>query len=365
MAQTTGGMTAIYEPGSRGAPSARAALRVTLVAMKTMMQGCAPIFCMALLQGCGGGGGGGKPPVAQEPPPANSRPPLRLDASNYQTVLRVSIGSTLSAFSYVKLGGDMADNLFELPIPGNLSALLCVEGGWTLLNIGDRNLDGFFNVGDYVTQSYDHCKNLGATIDGIIRIELQGVTPKDGGREIEVWVTVANFSVTASGTATGPTGITFSGPARYSHAPAYLQFKIGGASFGSTHVAGTEQASALVVDYLQRQDSGTYSLSFGGNIDSGVFGGTFDFVTSAPFTGTIGQYPSTGRLIAIGGAGSSARLSEEGAAANNAETVLLSVDANGDGSADAAASEFAWTGVVPRQMFDPFVNRVVVRPPAP
>ena len=333
--------------------------------MKKTPQGIAPIFCLALLQGCGGGGGSsGQPPVAQQPPPANGPQALRLDASNYQNVLRASMGTPLSAFSFVKVGGDLADFWFELPIPHALSAPLCPDGGWTVFDIGDRNLDGFFNAGDDITQSYHECESAGVTIDGLIRIELKTVTPKDGGRELESWVTIANFSVTAEGSVAGPASLNFSGAVLYTSTPSYQQFKIGGASFGTTHAVGTEQASALAVDFLQRQDTGTYSLSFGGHLDSGAFGGTFDFVTSAPFTGTIGQYPGAGRLVVIGGSNSTARLSEEGAAANNADAVLLAVDANGDGTAETSANEFAWTGIFPRQIFDAFIKRVVITQPA-
>jgi hypothetical protein len=332
--------------------------------MKKMTFGLAPIFCLSLLQGCGGGGSGsGKPPAAQQPPPSNSRTALKLSSANYQNVLRASVGTSLSAFSFVKLGGDMADRLFETPIPNNISALLCPDGGWTLLSIGDKNLDTFFNVGDYVTQSYDKCKNGGSTIDGIIRIELRSVTPKDGGRELESWVTVADFTVTPATNASSSTSLNFTGPVLYTNAPAYRQFKLGGAAFSSTSVAGTEQASALAVDFLQRQDTGTFSLSFGGNLDSGAFGGTFDFATTTPFTGTIGAYPTAGRVVVLGGSSTTARLSEEGSAASDADTVLLAVDETGDGTADASVTNFAWTGIVPRQLFDPFVNLVVVTQP--
>jgi hypothetical protein len=331
--------------------------------MKKMTRELAPIFCLALLQGCGGGGGSGKPPAAQQPPPSNARSALKLSSANYQNALRASVGMSLSAFNFVKLGGFMSDNLFEKPIPGSVSALLCPDGGWTLLSIGDRNLDTFFNVGDYVTQTYDKCKNGGSTIDGIIRIELRGVTPKDGGRELESWVTVVNFTVTSATNSVSSTSLNFTGPVLYTNAPAYQQFKLGGAAFSSTNVAGTEQASALVVDFLQRQDTGTFSLSFGGNLDSGAFDGTFDFATTTPFTGAIGAYPTSGRVVVLGGSNTTARLSEEGAAANDADTVLLAVDETGDGNADASLIDFAWMGIVPRQMFDPFVNLVVVTQP--
>lgn len=49
-----------------------------------------------------------------------------------------SIGTTFNAFNFVKLGGDLAALMLDLPTP-------------------DRSGDGVFNVGDYVNQAYDDC----------------------------------------------------------------------------------------------------------------------------------------------------------------------------------------------------------------
>jgi len=73
--------------------------------MKKAIKGLAPIFCVALMHGCGGGGGG-KPAVTQAPQPANGPRVRALDLANYRNVLHISIGTTSSAFSFVKIGGD-------------------------------------------------------------------------------------------------------------------------------------------------------------------------------------------------------------------------------------------------------------------
>ena len=112
--------------------------------MYRLTQGLATIFCLSLLQGCGGGGGG-KGPESPQPPPSNTRPPLRLSAADYQLALKASIGTTMNAFNYV-LGGDLADLMLDLPVPRDVVLLPCPDGGTTLLTIGDRNSDGFFNT---------------------------------------------------------------------------------------------------------------------------------------------------------------------------------------------------------------------------
>jgi hypothetical protein len=332
--------------------------------MYRLTQGLATIFCLSLLQGCGGGGGGdGMGPGPQQPPPSNSRPPLRLSAADYQLALRSSIGTTMNAFNYVKLGGDLADLMLDLPVPGSPVLLPCPDGGTTLLTFGDRNSDGLFNAGDYVNQAYEDCDNDGTTLDGIIRIEIENVTPKDGGREIQLVATVVNLTLELANNAVPQISINFVGPVSYTRTPSYQEFRLAGASYSSSQVAGATDATALGVIYLQDHVANTYRLTFGGSLDSAGFAGPFEYATFAPFTGTIGQYPDAGRLDVIGGAGTSARLSEEGVAASNPATVLVAVDSNGDGTADAAVIDFAWSEVMPRELFDAFSNPVVVATP--
>ncbi|HLA73247.1 MAG TPA: hypothetical protein VK624_17190 [Steroidobacteraceae bacterium] len=332
--------------------------------MYRLTQGLATIFCLSVLQGCGGGGGGGgKAPESQQPPPSNTRPPLKVSAADYQLALRTSIGTTMNAFNYVKLGGDLADLMLDLPVPRDVVLLPCPDGGTTLLTIGDRNSDGLFNAGDYVNQAYEDCDNDGSTLDGIIRIEIDSVTPKDGGREIQLLATVVNLTLKLADSAIPPISVNFVGPVSYTRTPSYQEFRLAGASFSSSQVAGATDVTALGVIYLQDHAADTYRLTFGGSLDSAMFSGPFEFATFAPFTGTIGQYPDAGRLDVIGGSGSSARLSEEGAAASNPATVLVAVDSNGDGTADAAVIDFPWSDVMPRELFDAFRNPVVVATP--
>ena len=329
-------------------------------------QGIATIFFIILLQACSGSGGGGgsqQPPA--QPPPSGANPQLLLTASNYQTVLKVSVGTSMTAFNYVKLSGDMAASLLNLPILLAQSIFPCPDGGLTWLDIDDRNADGFFNVGDYVNQAYDHCETDGSMIDGIIRIELKSVTPKDGGLQIEVFATIVGLTLKLPNPSIGQLTINFLGPVLYTSTPAYEQFQLAGASFSSGTTASADNATALYVDFTQNHASGDYQLMFGGSVDSAGLGGKFEYSTFTPFTGTIGQFPTRGRLLAAGRENSTARLSEEGAAANNDSAVFVAVDSNGDSVTDASVSEFAWGDIAPRQLFDAFNNQAVALPGTP
>jgi hypothetical protein len=70
-------------------------------------------------------------------------------------------------------------------------------------------------------------------------------------------------------------------------------------------------------------------------------------------------------MTVSGYAGSAARLSEEGSAAADVATVLVAVDANGDGAVDASEAQLAWMSVVPVQLFAAFADQVAVAVPMP
>jgi hypothetical protein len=103
------------------------------------------------------------------------------------------------------------------------------------------------------------------------------------------------------------------------------------------------------------RQTNTYNYVIQGTIDGAAFSGEFDFSTPVAFTGTIGDHPTAGRLSVVG-ASSSARLSEEGSAASNNDTVLVSVDANangdGDSTADTEVPELPWSSILPQRIFN-------------
>jgi hypothetical protein len=130
--------------------------------------------------------------------------------------------------------------------------------------------------------------------------------------------------------------------------------------FSSGQIAGDTGAATVFVDYLQDYATQTYVYSLSGNVDSAGLGGQFDFTTPVPFTGVIGEYPSAGRLELTGNANSSARLSEEGVAANDNAAVFVAVDSNGDGTADASDPQLAWSSIAPVELFAAFPGPGVV-----
>ena len=119
----------------------------------------------------------------------------------------------------------------------------------------------------------------------------------------------------------------------------------------------TQSVSNLVIDYLQRYDTSRYDYLLQGTLGSLGNVGEFRVSTPLSFTGTIGSYPSAGRLGLNGAANSTARVSEEGAAASNSTAVLVSVDTNGDGVADSEVPELDWTQLLPRATFSSLRGR--------
>ena len=87
---------------------------------------------------------------------------------------------------------------------------------------------------------------------------------------------------------------------------------------------------------------------------------TVDFTTPEAFTGVIGEFPSAGRLSVTGSGNATARLSEEGTAANDNAAVFAAVDSNGDGAVDASNAAMVWASVVPSRLFAAFNSQVVI-----
>jgi hypothetical protein len=310
-----------------------------------------PIAVAALLASCGGGGGGGAAPPA--PPPVAQTPQATLNVSNYQNAAKLAMGISSSAFTYSKLGVSVVDSLFQVPL-GFFPVLPCPEGGTTSIELTDQNSNTALDPGDTVHLRWDDCRVQGTTTSGLVRVEINTATPIPDGRDYVLTVWIVGLTVTPATTGAQLATINFIAPAHYTRTSTSDHTVIASAVFSTSPVTGDSGLSTLLVDYLQDFATQTYTWSAQGTIDSQVLGGQVNFAQAAAFTGVLGEYPSAGRLTLTGNANSTARLSEEGAAAADSNAVLVSVDANGDGVADASNTALAWSAVVPVQIFSPF-----------
>ena len=308
------------------------------------------------LHACGGGSGSDAPAPVGEPPPP---PPvqLTLDAANYQGAVRNALEWSDAAFWFGKLGADVADRMVTT------SAVLpplfgCQVSGAAQITLTDRNRNGTLNAGDTFSLFLDHCVTDVISVTGVLRVEVTTAEPVDGGRAYQLLVHIENFSMSSNSYVdVPPTDINLSASLDFSRTSDFDHYVLTFGEFRRTVAGQTQSVSNLVIDYLQRYDTGSYDYLLQGTLGSLGNSGEFRITTPLSLTGIIGSYPDLGRLGLSGAANSTVRVSEEGAAARNSSAVLVSVDSNGDGVADSEVPELAWTQLLPASTFSSLRGR--------
>jgi hypothetical protein len=305
-----------------------------------------------LLHACGGGDSA--PPVAAPPP---SRAQLALTASNYQGALSNALESANTAFAFAKLGADVADHLFgvSLVLPPIIS---CPVSGTASIELTDRNRNRALDMNDTLHIFMSNCNSALNPLTGVVRIEVVSSAPITNGREYQLRVEIHDLVIASSVSGVAPVTINFNGNVNFTRGADFDHYTVTFGDYEYSRSGQTKDATDLLVDYLQRYDTLSYDYLIQGSVGGSAIEGQYRVATPLSLTGTIGAFPSAGRFDLIGTANSSARLAEEGAAANNAATVLISVDANGDGTADSAIPELPWTALLPLAIFGSLRDQV-------
>jgi len=312
------------------------------------------MLVLAGLASLGACGGGSDPaPVATPPPSAPVE--LALDATNYQGAMKNALEWSDSAFQYAKLGADVADRLVNSPV-ALVPIFRCPVSGVATITLTDRNRNGVLNEGDTLSLFLDRCITDTVNVTGVVRIEVTSAGPLGNGREYELLVQLIDLTLTPLAAGTEPVTINFTGSLDFSWTSDFDHYVLTFGVYRHTQAGQTQSVANLVVDYLQHYDTLRYEYLVQGTLGAGA-NGEFRVSTPLSFTGVIGSNPSAGRLGLAGASNSAARLSEEGAAASNSATVLVSVDTNGDGVADSAVPELAWTQLLPPGMFSSLRGR--------
>lgn len=308
---------------------------------------------LVTLHACGGGDGGGQTPVAAPPPP----PPvqLALDATNYQGAVRNALEWGDSAFQYAKLGADVADRLVNAPV-ALVPVFRCPVSGLAQITLTDRNRNGVLNENDTLSLFLDRCVTDTISATGVVRLEVTHAGPLGDGREYQLLLTITDLALTPLTAGAAAVTINFTGSLDFSWTTDFDHYVLTFGEYRHTQAGQTHSISNLVVDYLQRYDTLRYDYLLQGTLGAGG-AGEFRVTTPLAFSGTIGSNPGAGRLGLSGASNSGARLSEEGAAASNSATVLVSVDTNGDGVADSEVPELAWSQLLPPGMFSSLRGR--------
>ncbi len=204
----------------------------------------------------------------------------------------------------------------------------------------------------------DHCITEVISVTGVIRVEVTSAEPLGDGRAYQLLVHIIDLSLTSNSAAdVPPLDINLSASLDFSYTTDFDHYVLTFGEFRRTLAGQTQSVSNLVIDYLQRYDTLRYDYLLQGTLGSLGSAGEFRVSTPLSFTGTIGSYPGAGRLGLNGAANSTARVSEEGAAASNSAAVLVSVDTNGDGVADSEVPELDWTQLLPQATFSSLRGR--------
>jgi len=314
----------------------------------------------ALAQGCGGGEDAGSPDPVPPPPPS---PVVALAANNYQDAVRVPMKTSYAAYTHATLGVSVVDNLLNVPL--SFLPVPCPQGGTTGMELTDRNNDSTLDPGDTLHLRWNACRIQNSTSTGLVRVQLTDAVQIAGGREYQITVSVENLQLTSSVPGAPAVTINCIVPVRYTRTATSDHIVIDGAAFSSGQIPGDTGTATVVIDYLQDRATQTYTYVTSGNAISSALGGEVTFATALPFTGVLGEYPSSGRLTVTGTASSSARLSEEGTAAGDIAAVFAAVDANGDGVVDASNAALAWATIVPVRLFTAYDGQVVIGVPMP
>lgn len=312
-----------------------------------------------VLVGCGGGGGGGPAPIVLPP----STPTL-LSATNGQPAAALAFGATdtqalgdiggvvvtgavasdglnfsLAKFARTQLLSIIKTAPQQTAMPAGLVIADTIACGPTpnfgSVSLTIDDLDGNRNTlssGDHIQASFNNCviDDSAALVraNGSLAITLNGVVG-DPRIPTPLWSLDASMSFSALRVSDGVEAASVNGTIGFLLATQDNQtftsrLTIAGSGL-TTSISGpagtlTEHVFALTLDYTENAATGAYEIDAFGTIGSTdpLINGTIGFDTTTPFRGIAPGFPSSGKLVVFGAAGSILSLT-----AINANTIDL------------------------------------------
>ncbi len=307
----------------------------------------ASFVVLAGLSACGGGGGGGSSPPDS---------PAVIDAGNAVTITRevVSVGLDAGAFGGVVGGGgilsaDGGSNALTQSLAQSLvrrratiqqvqpavrvgpETFDCLVTGTVRLS-GSLNSDITLTPGDRISIDFNNCDDAdGAVYDGGMRIDVASFSGDilNDVYALGAAVTFTDLAITAGGeTIIGDGNLEID-----------LDFTVPliseTAESGSLFTFRAGNDAWILRDFaLMTVEDGTGAslvtrISGSGTLEGSRFEGAVNFVALSPLVVTGDDYPATGEVLITGANGATIR-----ATVQNAQTVQLAIDVNGDGLVD-------------------------------
>lgn len=321
------------------------------------------LAALALLAACGGGGDSGgetTPPVAG---------PLQITSDNYQTVAQQAVSSMsyLLDSSQLVTGAQVATRpalaavawrqFVKLPrqlaAPGWVTGatmtetMTCSGGGRIEATFNDVNGNQDIDAGESATMIAMGCVEDGVTINGTLGFTVNSLTGDLNGDVYgaSIGITLSSFSVTSGGGNQSASGTMAIDIAATGPNASTLKVSVGSLSLTSSFGGTTD--TVLMQNYVLNQTlapmgngSSTSTSVSGVFASSALRARSVTLSTGIPFVELPNDaYPSSGQMSVTGVDGSKVRLT-----AQNATTVLLDLDANGDGTYETSVSR-AWSSL--------------------
>jgi len=315
----------------------------------------------AFLAACGGGSGGGSATVGTPAPAA----PVTLTSANYVAVAQEALASSayLGSAASLATGAQVSDSAtavrFGQAQAGKMAHWLaaapaqavgvvqtrteaCDGGGTISARASDLNGNGRVDTGDSVTLTASNCAFEGELLSGQLSMTIDSVTGNPDYFPYKLSVTLGfNQLTTQSATqrTVGNGNLTLSIDARAANDQS-LSLRTASLGLSSTYASTrydktlTNYASTIT---LSPAGSGlNSSASVNGTLSSSAFDAkSVAIETPSPFfTGSGQRYPGSGRLLITGAAGGKVRVT-----ATSASALLIELDADGNGTYEAATSK--------------------------
>jgi hypothetical protein len=310
----------------------------------------AALFFLAACGGGGGGDGGGTVPGGV------TNTPLAIDASNYVAVATESVSAvsyvldTTEFFNGAQVSSERVLLDFAraqaLKLPRWFAAatprpsgavltetVLCDGGGSMQVTLNDINGNEDVDPGESITMVATNCVEFDSTVNGTIVMQITALSGDLEGDvyDLGVTMTLTNLSVAmAEGTTVGngsmAMGMAMTGPHTGSLDLTFNDLTMTG-TFGGNAYSRTMWNFNIAESYALVNNMFHGETVLSGTLGSSALASKAVVLSTLQPMVSVGEdeYPSSGQILATGASGSKMRLT-----AQNATTVLIELDANGD-----------------------------------
>ena len=298
---------------------------------------------MIAIAACGGGSGGGSSGGSGPPPPSSG-----LTAAFIPTRAADTVRDGTTLFEVTLQLADLAGTaLRKAAESGALqSSYSCRNGGLADLDLTDVDMDGLPSPGDTLRVTYRDCSlvdvNPIVAGDFVIKLEPPAAPAAAGETVYAGTFDAAAMTIHMPGTVTVTGDISFE--ARQAPLGEFLAAG-GNAQFtiGDGAAQNTEGLQDFEFTKQLSYETGRYSLSVAGQIDSQLLGGTFRYDGTHGLGGYFDTYPEQGQLEFVGRDGARFRVVPSAGTDNDKCTIDLDEKGTGDFSPIVRP---AWTELV-------------------